>query len=82
MREKILKILLDNMDKSTSGESISHELGISRAAIWKHINKLKELGAEIESTPGGGYLLTAVPDWLNTQVFVHYNSDTKCPRRR
>ncbi|MCR2045671.1 HTH domain-containing protein, partial [Anaerosalibacter massiliensis] len=40
-----------------SGEKISENFDVSRAAIWKHINTLKEEGYEIESVPRKGYRL-------------------------
>lgn len=39
-----------------SGEKIGEKLGISRAAVWKHIEALREQGYEILST-SEGYLL-------------------------
>ena len=40
-----------------SGERISDELGVSRAAVWKKINALKEQGWQIESGGKRGYRL-------------------------
>ncbi len=42
-----------------SGEKISHELGISRAAVWKRIEQLREEGWRIESGGKRGYRLLA-----------------------
>ena len=36
-KEQVLDILIENMDIHISGESISQQLGISRASVWKHI---------------------------------------------
>jgi BirA family transcriptional regulator, biotin operon repressor / biotin---[acetyl-CoA-carboxylase] ligase len=44
-----------------SGEQLSAILGISRVSVWKHINKLKELGYHIMST-SNGYRLIDSPD--------------------
>ena len=49
MKDKIIKIILNNKNNFISGEELSNKLGISRAAIWKHIKKLKEEGYNIES---------------------------------
>ena len=49
MRDKIIKIILDNKDNFISGEELSKQLGISRAAVWKHINILREEGYNIEN---------------------------------
>ncbi|MBL0702041.1 MAG: biotin--[acetyl-CoA-carboxylase] ligase, partial [Desulfosarcina sp.] len=47
-----------------SGESIARELNISRAAVWKRIEKLRKEGFKIDAHPKSGYLLTASPDKL------------------
>jgi len=47
-----------------SGEALSAALGVSRAAIWKHVEALRALGYRIEGEPGGGYRLGATPDRL------------------
>lgn len=65
MREKVLEILLQSKDY-ISGETLSHELGVSRTAVWKAINKLKDEGYEITSVRNKGYKLTAVSKDLNT----------------
>lgn len=60
----ILEALRRVPEHACSGESLSQELGVSRAAIWKQIEGLRKRGYEIEGTPGGGYHLTAAPDRL------------------
>ncbi len=47
-----------------SGEALAARLGRSRAAVWKHINRLKALGYVIEGSPRRGYRLLGVPDKL------------------
>ncbi|HOE93405.1 MAG TPA: biotin--[acetyl-CoA-carboxylase] ligase [Methanofastidiosum sp.] len=63
MKSKILEIL-EKSEGYVSGEVISKEIGISRAAIWKHIKKLRELGYEIGSKTNEGYKLIKTPDYL------------------
>lgn len=75
MREEILKILKENRNLFISGEEISKNYGISRAAIWKHIKKLKEEGYEIESITNSGYKLISCPDLLTyEEVSEHLNT--------
>lgn len=45
-----------------SGEALARELGISRVAVAKHIDALRELGYAIESVPRTGYRLVSAPD--------------------
>ncbi|MCK4648156.1 HTH domain-containing protein, partial [bacterium] len=49
MREETLNILRDRKEGYVSGEELSRKLGISRTAIWKHIQTLKEEGYKINS---------------------------------
>ncbi len=64
MQKKILDILL-NADDFISGQEISENLGVSRQAVWKSINALKEKGYEIQSVTNRGYRLVSSPDYLN-----------------
>ncbi len=41
--------------KFHSGAELGRSLGISRAAIWKQINKLTEMGVDVEAGKGRGY---------------------------
>ena len=59
-----------------SGERISDELGISRAAIWKHIKKFKSDGYEIESVTNKGYRLVSSPDII-TEASIKNGLTTK-----
>ncbi len=42
-----------------SGEWLGQQLGVSRAAIWKQIQSLSQLGIEVSSVKGRGYRLYA-----------------------
>ncbi len=64
MRKTIVEILKNAGDNFTSGESIAGGLGISRTAVWKHIQKLRENGYEILSHARRGYKLKDAPDLL------------------
>ncbi len=55
-RRAILEALSEG---PVAGPAIAEELGISRAAVWKHVETLREAGLEIESGPEG-YELVAV----------------------
>lgn len=75
MKEKIIE-LLNRAEDYISGEEISKQLGVSRTAVWKVINRLKEEGYEIESVTRKGYRLVSSPDILNEEE-LHYNLNTK-----
>lgn len=62
--EKILNILRNSKDSYVSGEELCDLAGISRTAIWKHVEKLRAEGYEIDAVPHLGYKLMAAPDSL------------------
>ena len=47
-----------------SGQDLAGALGVSRAAVNKHVQVLRAQGMEIESVPGSGYLLRSRTDLL------------------
>jgi BirA family biotin operon repressor/biotin-[acetyl-CoA-carboxylase] ligase len=57
-REQLLKLLADG--ETHSGERLAEQLHITRAAVWKAINALRELGVDIESQHQGYRLPAAV----------------------
>ena len=61
-REKVLSLLLEQGDRYVSGEAMSRALGISRAAVWKAIEALRQEGYVIQSAPNRGYRLENAPD--------------------
>lgn len=63
MKEKILKMLTQANDY-ISGQALCNELNVSRTAIWKYMNQLKEDGYEIEAVTNRGYRLKNRPDVL------------------
>lgn len=67
MRNKILEELKSNNGRPVSGEEISRRLGISRTAVWKHIQRLRNEGYAIESQTNSGYRLSGSPDILSSE---------------
>ncbi len=51
-------------DAFVSGAEMSRALGVSRTAVWKHIEQLRTLGYQIEAVTARGYRLHASPDLL------------------
>ncbi|MEE3880915.1 bifunctional biotin--[acetyl-CoA-carboxylase] ligase/biotin operon repressor BirA [Vibrio sp. YYF0003] len=70
----ILKTLSDG--EFHSGEALGHDLGISRAAIAKHIKGLSEWGVDIYRIQGRGYQL-AHPMQLLDETRLTDNSEPK-----
>ena len=66
MTDRILDMLLRG--GTVSGEAMAQRLNVTRAAVFKQISQLRELGFQIESEPGQGYRLAACPDSLMAPV--------------
>ena len=66
-KSRLLSCLKANLGHWVSGERISNQLGISRTAIWKQINSLKEDGHFIQSAPRKGYRLEQAADLLSAE---------------
>ena len=63
-RDRIQSLFHRQPGEYISGEKISDLLHISRAAVWKQVQVLREEGFEIEAKHSLGYRLLAIPDLL------------------
>jgi BirA family transcriptional regulator, biotin operon repressor / biotin---[acetyl-CoA-carboxylase] ligase len=50
-----------------SGEWLARELGVSRAAVWKGIERLRALGVEVQALPRRGYRLSNPVELLDAR---------------
>lgn len=64
MKAKILQALRET-EGYISGQQLCEQFGVSRTAVWKAMNQLKEMGYEIDSVPNKGYCIRSAPDILN-----------------
>lgn len=69
-KEKVLQILQQNRNKAVSGETLAGECSVSRTAVWKAVNSLREKGFSIEGTTNGGYILTAESTGLSRENLI------------
>lgn len=53
-----------------SGEQLGAALGVSRTAVWKHLQALGELGLDIYAVPGKGYRLAAPLELLQRDTVL------------
>ncbi|WP_135828721.1 biotin--[acetyl-CoA-carboxylase] ligase [Halorussus halobius] len=58
-RRNVLRALADG---PVAGPDLADDLGVSRNAVWKHVEALREAGFEIASTDAG-YALDGVPEY-------------------
>ena len=61
-RRRVLEMLRAAGPAGASGEHVADEIGVSRAAIARHVATLREAGYEIGARSGVGYVLESVPD--------------------
>lgn len=65
---KLLTILSDG--KFHSGVDIGHQLNISRSAVWKQLQKLIDLGLDVESVKSKGYRLLGGFEPLDAEAIL------------
>lgn len=64
----LLQLLSDGT--SHSGEALGKALGISRAAVWKQIRLLKDMGVGIQAVTGKGYCIAGGLQLLDRDAIV------------
>ena len=64
--ERLLHALADG--RTHSGEELALKFGVTRAAIWKQVAKLADLGLAVEAAPGAGYRLAHGLDLLDVEA--------------
>lgn len=52
-------------DGDLSGAALAQRLGVTRAAVWKHVEQLRALGVEIDAVAGRGYRLATPIELLD-----------------
>ena len=66
-KEKLLALLEDSKGTFFSGEEIARTLQVSRAAVWKAVNALREDGYIVDAATNKGYRLSPDSDILSPQ---------------
>ena len=64
-KELVYRLLREKAGEYVSGEEISRQAGISRAAVWKAVDSLRKAGYTIHARTGLGYALIEAPDALS-----------------
>lgn len=74
-QESVLSLLMEAGEGYISGEAMSQRLGITRAAVWKQIAKLRQRGYVIEASTRLGYRLSAQPEPLEQERILELLGD-------
>lgn len=72
---KIISLLADG--EFHSGEHLGESLGMSRAAINKHIQTIREWGLDVFTVPGKGYSLPAAINLLDVERILELLEDKR-----
>jgi len=76
-KDAILGLLRERPDSFVSGEDISRQLGITRAAVWKYVKQLESEGYQFEAVSKKGYRLLYSPDLLiSEEIRPYLKTDT------
>jgi BirA family biotin operon repressor/biotin-[acetyl-CoA-carboxylase] ligase len=70
-RRAVLDALADG---PVGGPDLADALDVSRAAVWKHVEALREAGFEVESA-GDGYRLAGVPEYGGPAIEYGLDAD-------
>lgn len=65
-RYQLIELLADGHFRS--GQWLGERLGISRAAVWKHIKALTQIGLDVHAVRGQGYRLAEAFQPLNAEL--------------
>ncbi len=76
-RDSVLKILEENKGDFVSSRVLTAETGVSRNAVWKAVNDLKNSGYQIESVTNKGYKLEECSDIISLQAIEKYLKNKK-----
>ena len=81
LQNQIIDILKDG--NFHSGGSLGEQLGVSRTAIWKQLQKLEDMGLPVESVKGTGYRVANGLELLaKTSIVKHLcNAKAQIPKR-
>lgn len=80
-KETILEYLWEHADDYVSGAEIAKRLSVSRTAVWKGIEQLREQGYLIESVTNKGYRLSSKSDVLSLAGVRRYLKDSRLQPR-
>lgn len=79
LRKELFRLLTGEREQFHSGQELCEQLGVSRTAVWKEVNRLREQGYAIQSVTNRGYRLTGLPDLLTDDLLALHLSQRREP---
>lgn len=80
-KKRILELLESNRGRRVSGEHIAKQIDVSRNAVWKSINELRNDGYKISAVTNKGYCLCDDNDILSVQGIIPFLANKKAADR-
>lgn len=71
VQKLVLDYLMSHRNQPVSGQLLAEEFSVSRNAVWKAINTLREKGYHIDSQRNIGYHLKAFSHQLDSEQILH-----------
>ena len=71
VKEKVLHILHEHRGTYYSGQELAEQLTVSRTAVWKAINGLREEGYHISGSTKLGYTMDVTTDILSSDAILN-----------
>jgi len=65
LKDELLTLFEEHRDTPMSGQALADRFGVSRNAVWKAVNQLKQEGHDILSDPAKGYRLAGDSDVIS-----------------
>jgi BirA family biotin operon repressor/biotin-[acetyl-CoA-carboxylase] ligase len=76
LHSKLLSLLADG--RFHSGKEIGAQLSISRAAVWKRVQSLRQYGIDIHAVNGKGYRVVNPPELLDQgKLYTYMDADIR-----
>lgn len=72
MKDRIMKAMYEAQGQPVSGQQLADLLGVSRTAIWKHMQALQQEGYVFDTVKKKGYVLKATPNGLHANDIYFY----------
>ena len=64
--QELIALLADGQFRG--GDELGSALGVSRAAVWKQVQKLQDVGLDVQSVRGKGYRLSYPLEWVEAPL--------------
>lgn len=81
-KAKVLRILEENRGQTISGAKLAKALNISRAAVWKVIEELRNEGFKINAKANKGYNLAESSDILSVEGILLHSQNSQIKREQ